>query len=78
VLDWASHTDPVADRLPGMGAAAAGRPGWRAMTRYKAFISYKHAASTRFAENLELALKAYAKPIYRPPMAAFLPSLPQD
>lgn len=41
------------------------------MSRYKAFISYKHVKSSRFAENLELAIKAYAKPIYRPPMAVF-------
>jgi hypothetical protein len=39
--------------------------------RFKAFISYKHVKSSRFAENLELAIKAYAKPIYRPPMAVF-------
>lgn len=41
------------------------------MARFKAFISYKHVTSTRFAENLELAMKAYAKPIYRRPMAMF-------
>jgi hypothetical protein len=41
------------------------------MARFKAFISYKHVTSTRFAENLELAIKAYAKPVYRPPMAVF-------
>jgi hypothetical protein len=39
--------------------------------KFKAFISYKHVSSTRFAERLELALKAYAKPLYRPPMAIF-------
>ena len=41
------------------------------MARFKAFISYKHVTSTRFAENLEIAIKAYGKPIYRPPMAVF-------
>src|SRR5688572_5747825 len=39
--------------------------------KFKAFISYKHVKSTRFAERLELAVKAYAKPLYRPPMAIF-------
>lgn len=39
--------------------------------KYKAFISYKHASSSRFAENLELAVKAYAKPIWRPPIPIF-------
>jgi WD40 repeat protein len=39
--------------------------------KYKAFISYKHVSSTRFAENLELAIKAYAKPIWRPPTKIF-------
>ena len=39
--------------------------------KYRAFISYKHIASTGFAENLELAIKAYAKPIWRPPMKVF-------
>jgi len=41
------------------------------MAKFKAFISYKHISSTGFAENLELAIKAYAKPIYRPPIAVF-------
>ncbi len=41
------------------------------MARFQAFISYKHAASTSFAENLELALKAYAKPWLRPPQEIF-------
>ncbi len=41
------------------------------MRKFKAFISYKHVSSTRFAENLELAIKAYAKPIYRLPVAVF-------
>jgi len=39
--------------------------------KYKAFISYRHAVSKEFAENLELALKAYAKPLWRPPIAIF-------
>jgi len=39
--------------------------------RYKAFISYKHASSGAFAERLELALKSYAKPLWRPPLAIF-------
>lgn len=39
--------------------------------KYRAFISYKHVSSTVFAENLELAVKAYAKPIWRPPMRVF-------
>ena len=38
---------------------------------YRAFISYKHAASRGFAENLELALKAFAKPLWQPPIAIF-------
>jgi WD40 repeat protein len=39
--------------------------------KYRAFISYKHASSSGFAERLELAIKAYAKPIWQPPMAIF-------
>lgn len=39
--------------------------------KYQAFISYKHASSSGFAERLELAIKAYAKPIWRPPAAIF-------
>lgn len=39
--------------------------------RYRAFISYKHLASGGFAERLELAIKAYAKPLWQPPMAIF-------
>src|SRR6266566_2600691 len=39
--------------------------------KYRAFISYKHAVSREFAENLELALKAYAKPLWHPPIAIF-------
>ena len=39
--------------------------------KYKAFISYKHVSATTFASNLELALKAYAKPIHRAPMPIF-------
>lgn len=39
--------------------------------QYKAFISYKHASSSEFAERLELALKSYAKPLWRPPIAIF-------
>jgi hypothetical protein len=39
--------------------------------KYKAFISYKHRVSTEFTDNLELALKTYAKPIWRPPIAIF-------
>ena len=39
--------------------------------RYKAFISYKHLRSGRFAERLELAVKSYAKPIWRAPMRIF-------
>jgi hypothetical protein len=39
--------------------------------KYRAFISYKHASSSGFAERLELAIKAYAKPIWQPPAAIF-------
>jgi WD40 repeat protein len=39
--------------------------------RYHAFISYKHARSSAFAERLELALKAYAKPFWQPPPPIF-------
>ncbi len=39
--------------------------------KYKAFISYKHLTSTKFAEHLELAIKAYAKPIWQPPIKIF-------
>lgn len=41
------------------------------MKSYSAFISYKHVASTSFAENLELAIKRYAKPPWRRPIAVF-------
>ena len=39
--------------------------------KYKAFISYKYTTSRVFAQNLELAIKAYAKPIWAPPMRIF-------
>jgi WD40 repeat protein len=39
--------------------------------RHDAFISYKHARSSAFAERLELALKAYAKPLWKPPPSIF-------
>jgi hypothetical protein len=39
--------------------------------KYKAFISYRHATSKEFAENLELALKSYAKPLWHAPIAIF-------
>lgn len=38
---------------------------------YKAFISYKHVASSKFANNLEFAVKNYAKPLWQPPMKIF-------
>jgi WD40 repeat protein len=38
---------------------------------YQAFISYKHMGSSAFAERLELALKAYAKPLWRLPIRVF-------
>ena len=38
---------------------------------YKAFISYKHTVSTSFAERLEAALKAYAKPLLSRPIKIF-------
>jgi hypothetical protein len=41
------------------------------VARFKAFISYKHIASAGFAEALELAIKAYSKPVLRPPIAIF-------
>jgi hypothetical protein len=39
--------------------------------RYQAFICYKHVGSNAFAERLELALKAYAKPLWRAPIPIF-------
>ena len=39
--------------------------------KYKAFISYKHVGSSKFAENLELAVKSYAKPLWRLPVRIF-------
>ena len=39
--------------------------------KYRAFISYKHLGSRDFAEQLELAIKAYAKPIWQPPASIF-------
>lgn len=39
--------------------------------RFDAFISYKHGRSRAFSENLELALKAYAKPPWQRPMPIF-------
>lgn len=38
---------------------------------YSAFISYKHATSNTFARSLELALKRYARPLFRPPLRIF-------
>lgn len=43
----------------------------RPEARFKAFISYKHETSTRFAEVLEGALKSYAKPLLRRPSRIF-------
>ena len=40
-------------------------------TTYKAFISYKHLTSRNFAAGVEKALKAYAKPLLRPPIRIF-------
>jgi hypothetical protein len=40
-------------------------------SRFAAFISYRHKKSSEFAENLELAIKAYAKPIWQRPMDVF-------
>ncbi len=39
--------------------------------KYRAFVFYRCASSHIFAENLELALKAYAKPFWKSPMATF-------
>src|SRR4029450_2077397 len=39
--------------------------------RYRAFISYKHGRSRVFAERLESALMAYAKPLLGRPIAIF-------
>jgi hypothetical protein len=40
--------------------------------KYIAFISYRHSVSSRtHAERLESALKRYAKPVLRPPIAIF-------
>jgi WD40 repeat protein len=40
-------------------------------TTYKAFISYKHSKSRKFVTGVESALKAYAKPVLRPPIRIF-------
>ncbi len=40
--------------------------------KYVAFISYKHSATSRpHAEQIESALKRYAKPLLKPPIAIF-------
>ena len=40
--------------------------------RYAAFISYRHTPESRaHAESLERALKRYAKPLLKPPLAIF-------
>lgn len=40
--------------------------------KYVAFISYKHSPTSRpHAESIERALKKYAKPLWRPPIAIF-------
>ena len=41
------------------------------MSRYLAFISYKHATSQGFASRFELALKRYGRPIWQIPPAIF-------
>jgi hypothetical protein len=38
---------------------------------YKAFISYRHSDSSAFAIRLEIALKTYAKPLFKPPIHIF-------
>ena len=52
-------------------AARFRKRGRRASTGYVAFISYKHAVNTAFAESLEKALKAYAKPMLARPIRVF-------
>lgn len=40
--------------------------------KYKAFISYRHSPQSRLhAERLESALRRYAKPLWKPPIAIF-------
>lgn len=39
--------------------------------RYRAFISHRHHKQPAFVRRLELALKQYAKPLFRPPMRIF-------
>lgn len=41
------------------------------MSRYKAFISYRHDAGRSFSENLEYALKMHGKPAWTPPFRVF-------
>src|ERR1700678_614014 len=47
------------------------RQGGQEVFFYKAFISYKHIASSAFAIELEQALMRYAKPLLSPPIRIF-------
>lgn len=57
-LPWAAHPAEMVSRMA-------------AEKTYKAFISYKHVTSTSFAEPIEAALKAYAKPLLSRPIKIF-------
>jgi WD40 repeat protein len=48
-----------------------GAPTTSRSRQFTAFISYRHHKSTVFAENLELAIKAYSRPIWQRPMDVF-------
>jgi WD40 repeat protein len=57
----------IAQALGAWTRGDAGRPG----AGYKAFVSYNHHVSTRFALRLEQALKAYGKPLLARPIRIF-------
>lgn len=53
--------------LAAIGKKKSPQKAWR----YKAFISYKHLGGAKFAIDLEIALKKYAKPLLAPPLRIF-------
>lgn len=64
--EWLAGSRSIWRKRLGHRAAAINRH-----RRFKAFISYRHQKSSAFAENLELSIKSYAKPMWQRPMDVF-------
>jgi hypothetical protein len=64
-------SSPGANVLVPVPLAGVSAPTYAPERRYRSFISYKHQRSRIFAERIETALKAYAKPLLQPPIRIF-------